>query len=115
MRHVLVVEDDPDIRESLKDVLEDAGWQVSLAQHGAEALVRLREVPKPRVVLVDLLMPVMDGLEFLQRLAADPDLQDTPVVVASASSTTQPPEGTPFLRKPLEVDELLAMLDATVR
>lgn len=105
---ILVVEDDADIRESVCDLLDEEGYSVVVARHGQDALNVLDRIsPLPSLLLVDLLMPVMDGIEFLQRLQQDPRLAPIPVLVFSASSTVQPPPGIPVLRKPLSLDALL--------
>jgi len=83
-RPVLVVDDDRDIRETLRDLLELEGWPVAVAKNGVEALERMREV-RPGLVLLDLFMPVMDGAEVCRRRQGDPDLEPIPVVVISAA------------------------------
>ena len=61
---ILIVDDDPDIRDSLKEVLEDEGYEVNGVANGREALDYLRKSPRPCVILLDLMMPVMDGWQF---------------------------------------------------
>ena len=83
---VLVVDDDEDIRDSLSLVLEDEGCEVRTASNGAQALSWLRANPtSARLVLLDLMMPVMDGRSFLRAKEADPDIASVPVVVLTAS------------------------------
>ncbi len=84
---VLIVDDDADTRERLRTVLERNAWSVREAANGGEALDRVREA-RPRVVLLDLIMPVMDGFAFLQRLRAEPGCADVPVVVLSAKDVS---------------------------
>lgn len=104
---VLVVEDDPDIREALAEALGYEGYDVLLAENGQEALDVLREHSRPHVILLDLLMPVMSGWQFRQEQLADPALAGIPVVVVSASP---PGEARPdrYLPKPFSIDELLS-------
>jgi len=83
-RPVLVVDDDRDIRETLRDLLELEGWPVAVARNGLEALERMREV-RPGLVLLDLFMPVMDGAEVCRRRQGDAELESIPVVVISAA------------------------------
>src|SRR4029453_17515515 len=83
-QRVLVVEDETLIRACLAEGLEDAGYQVDTAPNGREALDRICECP-PDAVLLDLLMPVMDGLEFLNQRSPQPRLAAVPVVVLSAA------------------------------
>lgn len=108
MARVLVVDDDPDIRDTVAGLLEDHGFEVSTARHGMDALAQLRTLGPPDLILLDLLMPVMDGVEFIQALrAADGDLAKVPVVVVSASSTVRPPPDILVVRKPFGLDRLL--------
>ncbi len=84
---VLVVEDDPDIRESLDLVLSDEGHQVTCASNGEEALALLGdERTRPGLILLDLMMPVMDGIQFRAAQLASPALRDIPVVIISADT-----------------------------
>ena len=80
---VLVVDDDPDMRQRLRTVLERDGWTVAEAGDGAEALRMVLHAP-PRMILLDLTMPVMDGFAFLHRLRETPGCSDLAVVVLSA-------------------------------
>lgn len=80
---VLIVEDDAAIRESLKDLLELDGYEVYTAEHGRAALGVLRE-HKPAVILMDLMMPEMNGFEFLAQRRNDPEIAAIPVVVMTA-------------------------------
>jgi CheY-like chemotaxis protein len=85
-RRVLVVDDDPDLRRRLRDLLEKDGWVVAEAADGREALDQLN--PRPALVLLDLLMPGMDGFEFLARLRDRADARTIPVVVLTAKDLT---------------------------
>ena len=84
---LLIVDDDPDARQRLRSVLERNGWAVQEAGDGAEALDRVRYA-LPRLILLDLTMPVMDGFAFLHRLRELPGCDDIPVVVLSARDIT---------------------------
>jgi len=86
MGRVLIVEDEPDIREDLADVLRGEGHDVVTARNGLEALKRLAEVPLPHVILLDLVMPGMDGIEFREEQARNPALASVPVVLVSGDS-----------------------------
>ena len=103
---VLVIEDDPDIREALAEALGYEGYDVLLAENGREGLDVLREHSRPHVILLDLLMPVMNGWQFRQEQLADPALAGIPVVVVSASP---PGDARPdrYLPKPFSIDDLL--------
>ncbi len=107
---ILVVDDDPEVREALCDVLEDEGYAVVRAANGAEAIRYLRK-GRPRAIVLDLTMPVMDGYEFLDRRASDPTLSDIPVVVVSATIDARVPhEDVEVIRKPIDLDALLLAL-----
>jgi CheY-like chemotaxis protein len=87
MRQVLVVEDDFDIRESLMGFLEDHGYQPIGAAHGQEALQKLGGPDlRPCMILLDLMMPIMDGRAFRERQLQQPGLSQIPVVIISASA-----------------------------
>jgi CheY-like chemotaxis protein len=105
---ILVVEDDADLRAAVADILEDEGFHVHVAENGQDALVELDHMgQRPCLVLLDLMMPVMDGFTFMERLRADPGLSQVPVVVCSAS-VREPPEGArAMLRKPFEIPALV--------
>jgi CheY-like chemotaxis protein len=112
---VLVVEDDPDIREAMTLILEGAGYTVCGAEHGADALARLRGGLGPCVILLDLTMPVMDGWAFCEETEKDPALAALPIVVVSAV----PPKAirdssvraVARLTKPLDVTKLLVEVE----
>jgi CheY-like chemotaxis protein len=84
---VLIVEDEPDTLEAVVELLEGEGVTTQQARHGLEALELLRSGCRPSLILLDLKMPVMDGPEFLQKLALERDLRDIPVAVVSASAS----------------------------
>jgi len=104
---VLVIDDDVDIRESLRDALEDAGYEVATAANGREGLERLEHALKPCVILLDLMMPVMSGPEFLFALREAHDA--TPVIVVSAYGELADADTgiACFIPKPVRLDTLL--------
>jgi len=111
---VLLVDDDPDIRETLSELLDANGYEVLQAENGQIALDVLKNTPRfPCVVVLDLSMPVLDGREFLKLRALDPILRDIPVVVVSGSN--QPAETLEgideYLRKPVEIERLMEIID----
>jgi len=107
-RRVLVVDDDPDIRAVLSDVLGATGYEVATAGHGREALELLRAQPFGLVVL-DLMMPVMTGWEFREAQLGDPAIAHVPVIVVSAARAPRAVPAAAFLPKPFDMDELLAL------
>lgn len=109
---ILVVEDNPDIRESLRELLEMEGFGVREAADGASALSMLREGPEPSLVLLDLMMPIVDGWEVLAILrGAGPDARpELPVVVLSGvgeALQVAARYGLDVLLKPADVGRLL--------
>jgi CheY-like chemotaxis protein len=111
---VLLVDDDPDIRESLSELLDANGYEVLQAENGQIALDVLKKTPRfPCVVVLDLSMPVLDGREFLKLRASDPILRGIPVVVVSGSNQPDEPlEGIDeFLRKPVKIERLMEIID----
>lgn len=83
MTQVLIVDDDPDVRRMFGLLLKTAGYEPISASNGAEALERLHQC-RPCVVLLDMMMPVMDGFEFRRRQLSDPVISDVPVVCLTA-------------------------------
>lgn len=106
-RTVLVVEDDRDIRETLEDALRDEGFSVVLAANGQEALDALEGISPPFAIVLDILMPVMNGREFYDHLRQDPRFAAVPVLV-STSDPTSAPAGVATMRKPVPLGTLLA-------
>jgi len=114
-RHpVLVVEDDQDIREVMVEILESAGYAVSSARHGAEALAYLKSGTKPCIIVLDLMMPVMDGWTFSEEKQKDPELAAIPILVVSAVGRQDPRNAkmnaVEHLSKPLNIGKLIATL-----
>jgi len=83
-RSILVVEDDGDIRTALCSILAEEGYTVSSACDGSQALDQLRSGERPALILLDLMMPVMDGADFRYAQLQDPSLAHIPVVVLTA-------------------------------
>ncbi len=104
---IVVVDDEETICETLKDVLEEEGYSVEIAGDGVEALTLLRTMSVlPRMIILDLLMPRMDGNAVLAALRADAALADIPVVI-STSDPSRAPSGVLIMRKPVDLDVLL--------
>lgn len=112
---ILVVEDDADIRDTMTLVLEGEGFKVETASDGREALDALGRGLRPAIILLDLMMPVMDGWELNDELKRQRDLASIPVVFVSAlepgTRRTASLEGAGFLRKPFELNALLDAVD----
>src|SRR3954462_7575246 len=114
---VLVVDDDFDIREALSDVLASEGYSVVTAADGREALERLRGGIRPAVMLLDLMMPRVSGVEVIDALRKDESLRQIPVVVCSANRGYGPDDlgVNDVLRKPVSVEELLEAVARAIR
>jgi CheY-like chemotaxis protein len=113
-RHaVLVIDDNEDVREAVETALDLAGYTTVPAADGKAALELLRAGLQPIVILLDLMMPVMDGLEFLDAQRRDPRLAAIPVIIVSAFSRLAEAErlgATAVLTKPVDFGELLALI-----
>jgi CheY-like chemotaxis protein len=113
-RHILVIEDDADLRETLKDLLEMEGFRVVTASNGREGLQQIQQNGQPCLILLDLMMPVMNGWEFLEALRRDQtaSLAQTPVAVVSAAADIADVErdyGCSVLKKPVSLERLFAL------
>jgi CheY-like chemotaxis protein len=116
-RRVLVVDDDPAICSALSEVLQEEGFEVASATDGRAALDQLRTGPAPAVIVLDLMMPVMDGWDFRHNQLQDPGLRDIPVVIVTAAGFSPETVHTQFgdvtlIPKPVP---LLDLLDALGR
>jgi two-component system response regulator MprA len=115
---VLVVDDDYDIRDTLRELLEIEGLRVAIAANGKEALQRLRNGVRPRLILLDLMMPEMSGWEFRGEQLRDPRIKDIPVVILSATpdvrKTAEELHASGWVRKPFDLDELIEMVQERV-
>jgi len=98
---VLVVDDDADIRETLREAVEMVGCTALLAKDGQDALQVLGQ-HRPCLIILDLIMPVMTGEELLAALRREPELAQLPVVV-STSAPKRAPAGVPVLPKPIDL------------
>jgi CheY-like chemotaxis protein len=103
---VLVVDDDEAIRTAVAEILELSGYDVAVASDGQEAVELLEVGLEPRAIILDLMMPRMDGWTFLRRIRGDPRFQELPVVVTSAVASERPPGADACLQKPFEVTNL---------
>jgi CheY-like chemotaxis protein len=111
MRRLLIVDDEVAIVEALQDVLASEGYEVDTAFNGAEGLKRMG-AQRPDLVLLDMMMPVMDGRELLHRMRQDGELKAIPVIVMSAGRISEEERriSSRFLAKPFELDVLLATI-----
>jgi DNA-binding response OmpR family regulator len=114
---VFVVDDDDSIRGSLAEILENEGYDVHVAKNGADALARMRALDRsPCVILLDLMMPLMDGFEFRALQLADERIAGVPVVVFSADGATDRKAASlnvaASLKKPVRLEDVLQAIEA---
>jgi len=112
---ILVVDDDPDVRSTLAEILAEEGYRVMEAASGREALAYLQTSAPPALILLDLMMPDMDGWQFREEQQADPRLAAIPVVVVSAfiddAEKVASLGAIQCLRKPVALDVLLETIE----
>jgi len=107
---ILIVDDDPLMREALSEALQDLGVLAEAAGDGLEALDRLRRGPLPCAVLLDVRMPRLDGAGFLRALRSDPGLAALPVITMTGLDDEPDLGAAASLRKPFGLDELARLL-----
>lgn len=109
---ILLAEDDEDLREAMVETLSDAGYTVEAVGNGRDALEWLEDTDHPpKLILLDLMMPIMDGWQFLEKREKAPKAASVPVVVLSASERFDSTNDTVlFMRKPVAVKPLLAIV-----
>jgi len=110
---ILVIDDCEEIRETLRDILSEEGYRVSVAHDGAAALSQLGAGPLPDLILLDWCMPVLDGATFCAMRRRTPALAAVPVVVMSAALDTHVDtrDAVAFLAKPMDLDDVLATVE----
>jgi CheY-like chemotaxis protein len=113
--YVLVIDDDPDIRETIVTILETYGFRGEAAGDGAEALAFLRaSATRPRLILLDLMMPKINGIEFRREQLADPSIADIPVVLmtgAPAVSRDPTLAGLDVMVKPVDLRSIVSHVE----
>jgi CheY-like chemotaxis protein len=116
---ILVVDDDPDIRDSLTEILGDEGYRVTGVGNGREALAYLTAQTRPSLILLDMMMPEMDGWRFRVEQQKNPDFAGIPVVILSAHGNVREAAlalgAADYLRKPLRIESLLEIAERYCR
>jgi CheY-like chemotaxis protein len=111
IKTVLLVEDDPDIRDIMQVALEEEGYRVKTAEIGKVGFEILIKYPRPSLVLLDMRMPVMDGRQFLDLVKLDESLTNVPIVVVSANADTSNSKGaSAIMQKPTSLSKLLNLV-----
>lgn len=119
-KHVLIIDDERDIRETLQELLESEGHHITLASNGQDALNLLHSPSEEKfdLILLDLMMPVMSGIDFRLEQQKDPQLRQIPTYLMSASRNTQKVsselELSGFINKPIEINELFSVIENAV-
>ena len=116
---ILIIEDDREISDTIRDILIDEGYRVEIASNGQAALDHLGgTLPLPDVMLLDIMMPIMNGYDFRTIQLADPRLRDIPIIALSADGRIQEKSERlkveHFVRKPVELDVLLELVAQAV-
>ena len=106
---VLIVDDETDIRDSLKEIFEDEGYVVKTAANGAEALALLANEDPPCAMVLDLIMPGVGGVEVYSKMQADARLRLIPVII-STSDPSRAPSGVLIMKKPIDLERLLGTI-----
>lgn len=113
---ILVVEDDRDIRELMCEVLTLEGYEVHAAANGADAVQLLDKIENPCLIFLDLMMPVMDGKEFLEWRKSTGKFVEIPVIVISAIAKKGDPQGaTAYIKKPVDLDKIVEVASEQCR
>ena len=120
MAMIMVVDDEPDILAMVEMILSRKGYKTVLAEGGEEALELIKQ-RKPDLILLDLMMPRMDGTEFLRIIRADENLRDIPVIVVSVRSTIEKESreamelADDYITKPIDIPTLYAAIEEMLR
>jgi len=107
---VLIVEDEEDLRELMRDALQMRGYSVVTAEEGTDALRKIDDIGPPCVILLDLLMPGMNGWDFFEKVRERPELSSVPVIIHSSASSRAPAGATRVLQKPLAFERLISIV-----
>ncbi len=110
MKSVLVIEDDDTLRGAMQMVLQWEGYRVECASDGHEALDRLRRPDRPSLILLDLMLPVLDGWQFRRVMKDDPHLAAIPVIIVSALDAGDSLDAVGHIQKPFRPEELLDVI-----
>jgi len=107
---VLIVEDEEDLRELMRDALQMRGYSVITAEEGADALRKLEDLGPPCLILLDLLMPGMNGWDFFEKMRQRPGFESVPVIIHSSAATRAPAGAARVIQKPLAFDRLVSIV-----
>ncbi|MEO8796310.1 MAG: response regulator [Polyangiaceae bacterium] len=108
---LLIVDDEEDLREMLRDALERRGFDVVTAANGKEGLEAIARIDHLGIVLLDLIMPEMNGWEFFDALRARSGYEGVPVIVTTSAASRAPKGATRVMQKPLSLDHVVATVN----
>ena len=112
MNNILLIDDEPDLRECIAELLEGEGYQVTQAENGKAALELLKSGEKPKIIVLDYMMPVMDGKTFCETAAKDNSINTIPIILLTAATVSDEVTATmkvaAQLEKPIHIDKFLA-------
>lgn len=107
---ILIVEDEEDLRELMRESLELKGYTVVTAEEGQDALQKIDGIDHLCLVLLDLFMPGMNGWDFFEKMRERPELAAVPVIVHSSASNRAPPGVTRVMQKPIMFEQLISVV-----
>jgi len=117
-QNILIVEDNDDIRDTLEEILKTEGYRTYAVKNGREAVAALKRITGPSLILLDIMMPVMDGHEFLEARKSDSVLATLPVVMITALEAAraltigkEPATAIGYLRKPIAINTLFEVVE----
>ena len=109
MKHtLLIVEDEEDLREMLRDALERRGFHVATAANGQEALAMVPQIEHICLVLLDLFMPEMNGWDFFEAIKSRKEFENVPVIITTSAPNRAPTGATRVMQKPLSLDRVVS-------
>lgn len=112
MNHILLIDDEPDLRECIAELLEGEGYKVTQAENGKAGLEMLKSGELPKIIVLDYMMPVMDGKTFCETAAKDDRVSKIPIILLTAANVPEDISGTmniaAQLEKPIHIDKFLA-------
>ncbi|HTL47822.1 MAG TPA: response regulator [Verrucomicrobiae bacterium] len=119
-KKILVVDDEPDVLKFVKLRLESQGYEVYTAENGETAIHVTKKI-RPDLILLDIKLPLFDGYEVLRRVRGDPELSETPIVLATADASVRVQEGSKlldansYLMKPFDSEEMFKVISRELR
>lgn len=114
-KSVLVVDDDVDLATTLAESLRDLGYEASACFSGSDVMTRLKAGARPGLILLDLMMPAMNGWRVCEELSASPELDPIPVLIMTAASNLKqpmPPHARGVIGKPFDLEDIVGRIEA---